>query len=158
MRKTFVDLLLPHMRSNTNIFLLTADLGYGILDRVKTEFPNRFYNVGAAEQLLIGVACGLADSGKIPICYSITPFLLYRPFELLRTYVNYENIPVKLVGSGRDVDYFHDGISHWAQDDEDILNPLTNISIYKPTKQTLPAIFSKFLYEKNPSYLNLARN
>ena len=158
MRKTFVDLLFVEMCCDPNIFLLTADLGYGILDKIKTEFPNRFYNVGAAEQLLIGAACGLADSGKIPVCYSITPFLLYRPFELLRTYVNYENIPVKLVGSGRDKDYIHDGISHWAEDDEDVLKPLRNISIYKPTKQTLPVIFNRFLYEKNPSYLNLARN
>ena len=117
MRRTFSDLLLNEMKDNTDVRLITADLGYYVLDNIKEQLPDQFYNVGAAEQLMIGVAIGMAEEGLIPIAYSMSSFVLYRPFEFLRNYVNYESIPVKLVGSGRDKDYEHDGMSHWAHDD-----------------------------------------
>ena len=158
MRKLFGSLLYDEMEKNNDIFLITADLGFGVLDKCKHTFSDRFFNTGAAEQLMIGVGIGLAENKKIPICYSITPFLLYRPFEFLRNYVNYENIPVKLVGSGRDKDYIHDGISHWAEDDEKILSALPNIQIFKPLSEIeLKTQFIEFLYSDKPAYLNLKR-
>lgn len=158
MRKLFGSMIFDEMLDNLNIFLITADLGFGILDNCKASFSDRFYNTGAAEYLMIGAAIGLAEQNKIPVCYSITPFLLYRPFELLRNYLNYEQIPVKLVGSGRDKDYSHDGISHWAEDDEKILSCLPNIKIFKPqSEDELKQDFDKFLYSKTPAYLNLKR-
>lgn len=147
------------MIKKENIYLITADLGFGILDRCKQDFPDRFFNAGAAEQLMIGIGIGLAENKKIPICYSITPFLLCRPFELIRNYINYENIPVKLVGAGRDKDYSHDGISHWAEDDEKILSCLPNVRVYKPqTEDELIEQFENFLYTNEPAYLNLRRS
>jgi len=158
MRKECIDLLAWEMTQNSDITVLTADLGFGILDPIKNTFQNRFYNVGAAEQLMIGAAVGLAEQGKIPVCYSMSSFILYRPFEFLRNYVNAENIPVKLIGSGRDKDYSHDGMSHWAHDDEQVLSCLPNIKIYKPKSlQELEDGFSEFLYSKRPAYLNLTR-
>lgn len=158
MRKLFGSLIFDEMRRNESIYLITADLGFGVLDRCKESFSDRFYNTGAAEQLMIGIGIGLAENKKIPICYSITPFLLYRPFEFLRNYVNYENIPVKLVGSGRGKDYSHDGISHWADDDEEVLSSLPNIQIFKPlSEEDLVKQLPDFLYSNNPSYLNLKR-
>ena len=158
MRKLFAKLIIEEMHKTKNIQFITADLGFGILDECKKIFKDRFYNTGAAEQLMIGIAIGLSENKKIPICYSITPFLLYRPFEFLRNYVNYENLPVKLVGAGRDKDYSHDGISHWAEDDELVLKSLPNIKIYKPKDDNeLKQIFSEFLYSDKPCYLNLRR-
>lgn len=158
MRKLFGSLIFDEMLKNPNIYLLTADLGFGVLDKCKETFSDRFYNTGAAEQLLIGIGIGLAESNKLPICYSITPFLLYRPFEFLRNYVNYESIPVKLVGAGRNKDYSHDGISHWADDDEQVLSSLPNIKIFKPSSEKeLIKILPEFLYSSQPSYLNLKR-
>ena len=104
MRKECVEHLVNEMTANRDIIVVTADLGFGVLDPVKNDFPEQFYNVGAAEQLMIGVAVGLAEEGKIPVCYSMSSFILYRPFEFLRNYVNAEQIPVKLIGSGRDKD------------------------------------------------------
>jgi len=158
MRKECADLLLSEMTNNEQIITLTADLGFGILDKVKESFPQRFFNVGAAEQLLIGAAVGLAEEGKIPVCYSMSSFILYRPFEFLRNYVDYEKVPVKLIGSGRDKDYSHDGISHWAHDDEIVLSSLPNIKIYKPKSiAELENIWPEFINEKIPAYLNLTR-
>jgi len=158
MRKECIELLSREMSRQDNIIVLTADLGFGILDPIKDTFQDRFYNVGAAEQLMIGAAVGLAEQGKIPVCYSMSSFILYRPFEFLRNYVNTENIPVKLIGSGRDKDYSHDGMSHWAHDDEQVLACLPNIKIYKPKSiAELEDSFNEFLYSKEPAYLNLTR-
>jgi transketolase len=156
MRRDFAKKLYDAMEKDTRIFLITADLGYGVLDDIRRDFPKRAINIGSSEMLMVGIAVGLAQSGYIPVCYSITPFLLYRPFELIRNYMNYEKANVKLVGSGRDDDYAHDGISHWAGDDVDIMTALKNIQIYKPEKMT-DEIFEKFMYTDKPSYINLSR-
>ena len=156
MRREFAKKLHNAMMKDNRIFLITADLGYGILDDIRKDFPNRAINIGSSEMLMVGIAVGLAQSGYIPICYSITPFLLYRPFELIRNYLNYEKANVKLVGSGRNDDYSHDGISHWAYDDIEIMSSLKNIELYKPDDIT-DEIIELFLYNDKPSYINLRR-
>ena len=158
MRNTFARLLYNEMNVKTNLRLITADLGYGILDNIKQDHWEWFYNVGAAEQLMAGVAVGMAQEGLTPVCYSMSSFVLYRPFEVLRNYLNHEGTNVKLVGSGRDQDYEHDGISHWAHDDEAVLSALPNIKIYKPeTVDELEKIFPEYLHTPGPAYLNLKR-
>ena len=122
MRKEFASFLHDEMSYNEKIILLTGDLGYGLWDRIKIDYPDRFYNVMSSEQLMVGAATGLAMEGLIPLVYSITPFVLYRPFELLRNYLNHERIPVKLIGGGRDKDYGYLGFSHWAEEDIKILS------------------------------------
>jgi transketolase len=119
---------------------------------------DKFYNVGAAEQLMVGIAIGMAQEGLIPVCYSMSSFVLYRPFELLRNYLNHEGTNVKLVGSGRDQDYEHDGISHWAHDDEAVLASVPNIKIYKPANiAELENMFPDYINSTGPAYLNLKR-
>lgn len=157
MRAQFAKLLYAKMKENPDIFVLTGDLGYGMWDAIQTEFPDRFFNVGAAEQALLDIGVGLALSGKIPILYSITSFLLFRGFETLRTYVNHEEIRVKLVGSGRNKDYELDGFSHNAEDDIIFLEHLPNIKIYHPTMKNFEEQFQFFLGENTPSYMNLTR-
>lgn len=158
MRKEFAQLLHTEMSTNERVRVITADLGFGILDQVRTDYKSKFYNVGAAEQLMIGVGVGMANEGLIPVCYSMSSFVLYRPFEMLRNYLNHENTPVKLVGSGRDKDYEHDGISHWAHDDEQVLAALPNIKVYKPTSlEELHTIWPEFINNNKPAYLNLVR-
>ena len=156
MRNTFADQLFEEMKINKDIYLIVGDVGYGVFDKFKEEFPDRFINPGASEQLMIGMASGLAMDGKISIVYSITPFILYRPFEFIRNIVNKENIPIKIVGSGRDEDYGALGFSHFATDDEDIISNFENIKIYKPQSSSELNI-NEFLYHEKPSYLNLKR-
>ena len=158
MRKLFSKLLHEEMSKNDDIVLLTGDLGYGLWDNIRNDFESRFFNVGSAEQLLLGTAVGLAMDGKIPVVYSITPFLLYRPFELLRNYLNHEKIPVKLVGGGRNKDYGYLGFSHWAEDDRRIMSCFSNILTSHPeTDEELQREFKVFLYSEGPEYLNLKR-
>lgn len=158
MRKTFARLTREALRQSQDTYLLVGDLGFGLFNDFKQEFPNQYFNVGSAEQLLVGMGIGLTQSDKIAVCYSISPFVLYRPFELIRNYLYHEGAPVKLVGSGRNRDYGHDGFSHWAEEDELVFRAFPNIVIYKPeTTEQLESIFPEFLLSKVPSYLNLQK-
>lgn len=157
MRKKFSQILLNKMQENNNIYFLTADLGYGLWDEVRSAFPNRAYNIGSSEQLMLGCATGFALENKIPVCYSITPFILYRPFEFIRNYLNEEKIPVKLVGGGRNKDYGYLGFSHWAEDDIKIMQCFNNIKLFKPEEKDLEKITDEFLFNEMPSYLNLKK-
>ncbi len=158
LRRRFADELYAAMEKNRDIFVLTGDLGYRVLDQIKVDFPDRFLNVGAAEQSLIGIAVGMALEGKIPVVYSITPFLLYRPFETIRNYIDHEKIPVKLIGSGRDKDYGHDGFSHWSCEDRDVMKIFSNIkSAWPDSADEVSVLLPKLLSDTKPWYLNLKR-
>lgn len=158
MRAIFADSLHLEMKKNKNIYVIVNDLGYRMWDKIRKDFPERFINVGAAEQTLIGVGVGLALENKIPVVYSITTFLLYRPFETIRNYINYEKIPVKLIGSGRNKDYIHDGISHWAEEDTEIMRIFNNIKSYWPEKEReIPKLVKKMIESPKPFYINLRR-
>ena len=158
MRGWFAWSLHNLMVANQDIWVVTGDLGYGVFDTIEQSFPKRFINVGAAEQAMMGIGVGLALEGKVPVVYSITSFLLYRPFETIRNYVHNEKIPVKLVGSGRDRDYQHDGFSHWAEEDKKILEILSNIEGFWPeTKEEIPPLLREILLNRKPVYLNLRR-
>ena len=134
------------------------DLGFGVFDKHFEEMPEQCYNTGAAEQASMDVAIGLALAGKIPFVYSITPFLLFRPFEALRTYVNHEKIRVNLVGAGRDYCYKHDGVSHWANDAGSVLSTLPNINTFWPLeKQEIPDILLTMIDNKQPNFISLKR-
>lgn len=146
------------MARNDKIVLLTGDLGYGLWDKIRIDYNDRFYNVGSSEQLLLGAASGMAMEGRIPVVYSITPFLLYRPFEIIRNYLDHEVVPVKLVGGGRDRDYGYLGFSHWAEEDMEVMKTFKNIICAKPENDSdLRNVFSNFINTTCPYYINLKR-
>jgi len=141
------------MVKDKNIILISIDLGYFYADRIRSEMPDQFYNVGAAEQAAITMAVGLALSGRIPVVYTITPFLIFRPMEAIRLYLDHESIPVILAGAGRGQDYSHEGFSHDASDHE-ILKQFKNINFLVPEEGFN---LSEIIYSGKPTYLNLKR-
>jgi transketolase len=158
MRRRFADILHEKMRENAKIWVVTGDLGYKMWDNIRSDYPERFVNVGAAEQAMVGVGIGLALEGKIPFLYSITTFLLYRPFETIRNYINREMIPVKLIGAGRNKDYAHDGFSHWSEEDKEVMRIFANIRARWPeTNEELPGLVQEMIQNNMPYYLNLKR-
>ena len=156
MRKTCLDTVYELAKEDKKVLFIGSDLGPGVLNDFKKNIPERFFMEGVSEQSIIGLSSGLAMEGFIPLVYSITPFVLYRPFELLRNYLDHEHIPVKLIGGGRDRDYGYLGFSHWAEEDVKVLSTLENIQLYKP-KEGSNKIYKEFLYNGKPSYLNLKR-
>ena len=158
MRKDFANHLHKLMAENVDIWLITADLGFGLFDKIREDYPDRFLNTGASEQAASDICVGLALSGKIPVMYSITPFLLYRAFETWRTYVNHEKIKVILIGSGRDDDYKHDGFSHYAGDDSHFTRHLENFIRHWPTKKEwVIKALNDAIEDDKPYYINLTR-
>ena len=160
-RGQFAFELYKAMADDERIWCLTADLGWMMLDKIRDDFPDRFLNVGASEQLLIGAGVGLALSGKIPFCYSITTFLLFRPAEWIRNYVNHEQIPVRLIGSGINNDYSHDGFTHQPDELKDIDNYFDlfrNIETYFPLrKEIVPDSVRSMIENNKPSFMCLRR-
>lgn len=158
MRKAFAANLLTMMSQNDSIVLITADMGYGLWDAVRDTYPDRFFNVGSAEQLMIGCATGMALEGRVPVCYSITPFAIYRPFEFIRNYLHFEKTPVKIVGGGRNKDYGYLGYTHWADEDITVLSTLSNIALFKPnTEEDMLHFMHPFINNGRPSYMNLSK-
>lgn len=158
MRRTFAKELVKYAKRDKNIILVVGDLGYGMWDEFRDTLPEQFYNVGAAEQAGMGICVGLALEGRIPIFYSITTFLLYRPFETIRNYISHEEIPVRMVGSGRDQDYKHDGWSHDARDAKGILNKLPHIRKLWPfEKEQIPSMVKRMVKEDKPWFISLKR-
>lgn len=158
MRKQFAQLLFDAMAKDESIYLITGDLGYGLWDQIRDAFPDRFYNVGSSEMAMMGMGIGLAMERKIPYIYSITPFAIYRPFEMIRNYVDHEKIPVNIIGGGRDKDYGYLGFSHWSEDDMDILSSFKQLVKRKPESEAeLRESFELSLTRKFPLYINLKR-
>jgi transketolase len=158
LRRTFVEELFKIIENDKNVVVLLGDLGYGIFDEIREKFPEQCLNVGASEQLMLGMSVGIALQGKIPICYSITPFMLYRPFEFIRNYMQEEKIPVKLVGSGRGKDYLDAGFTHFSEEAEPILKALPNIKAYFPKENIeLKSIINEFVYSLSPAFLSLRK-
>ena len=159
MRRTFFRELTELMPLHPNLYVLTGDLGYKGFDDIRMNYEGeRFFNVGAAEQSLADIAVGLAYSGKLPIIYSITPFLIYRPFETLRTYINKEQLAIIMVGSGRDGDYAHDGFSHDATDVRPIMDQFQNITSYYPMDNgEIRGLLESVITNPHPSFISLKR-
>ncbi|MBZ9624563.1 transketolase [Clostridium sp. FP2] len=132
MRTTFINELTKLCRKNKDIYLLTADLGFSVFEDFKKEFPDRFINVGIAEANMIGIASGIALTGKIVYVYSIIPFLTMRCFEQIRIDVCYQNVNVKLVGVGGGLSYGVQGVTHHSIEDIGIMRTLPNMKVICP--------------------------
>lgn len=157
MRALFKEYLLSQIQINPELIVVTADLGYKMWDEVRDKHPKNFLNVGAAEQLMLGICTGLSYSGKIPVAYSITPFLLYRGAEILRNYIGRENLNVKLVGSGLFDDYKHDGFSHQDNKFVEACDLLSIKPFIPSTKESLKEMLPEWLEHKGASFLGLRR-
>src|SRR5580658_5156121 len=117
MRKMFVETLVNLAEQDERVMLLTGDLGFGVVEPFMSKFPKRFINVGVAEQNMVGVATGLAESGFIPFVYSIVTFATLRPYEFIRNGPILHQFPVRIVGVGGGMEYGHNGASHYGLED-----------------------------------------
>src|SRR4051812_22287055 len=117
MRAAFLRTLTELAARDERIVLLTGDLGFAAIEPFKDTFPERFFNVGVAEQNMIGIATGLAEAGFLPFAYSIATFAVLRPFEFIRNGPIMHDLPVRIVGVGGGFEYGHAGPTHHALED-----------------------------------------
>jgi len=159
MRTAFIQKLLELAAQDPRILLLTGDLGYTVVERFVEAFPQRFVNVGAAEQNMIGLATGLAEAGFVPFVYSIAPFAVLRPFEFIRNGPVYHQLPVRIVGVGQGVEYGLNGHTHFGVDDVGTLRTQPGLAIIAPTDdaQTRAAV-EKTRALPGPVYFRLSKD
>jgi transketolase len=132
-RNTFSEALYEEATKNPDIYLVVADISpAGSMTKFTTQYPDRFINVGVAEQSMIGIAAGLALKGCQPFAYTIATFSLYRPFEMVRDDLGYQNLPVTVVGMGAGVIYSTLGGTHHTQEDIAIAGAIPNMQIIAP--------------------------
>jgi len=132
MKTTFFHALLEEAEKDERIFLVVGDIGFGAIEPFRERFPDRFLNVGVAEQNMIGIATGLALSGKIVFVYSISNFPTLRCLEQIRNDACYHKANVKVVAVGGGFSYGALGPSHHVTEDISILRSLPNMTVVAP--------------------------
>lgn len=132
MRQTFVKTLMELAERDERVVLLTGDLGYSVVETFRDRFPKRFFNVGVAEQNMLGLATGLAEDGFVPFVYSIATFVTLRPFEFIRNGPLHHHLPVRIVGVGGGFEYGPAGPTHHALEDIGVLRTQPGLTIIAP--------------------------
>lgn len=160
MRNSFANAFYELAKSDQRICLVVADItaAAGVASFQK-ESPERFINVGVAEQMMVGMCAGLALRGCIPFAYTIATFTIYRPFEQVRVDCCYQNLPVKLVGVGGGVSYSTLGGTHHAQEDVALMSAIPNMTVLAPCDPAEAAACTRacVLDLPGPVYLRLGK-
>lgn len=158
MRQAFFDALHEIMTEDDQVVLLNSDTGAIVLDKIRHNFPDRCINVGIAEQNMIGVAAGLALSGKIVYTYALLPFVTMRCYEQIRVDVCCTDLPVRMVGVGAGLDYNTLGPTHHGLEDIALMRALPNMTIFSPSDRVATkALAWKSYIELGPVYIRLDR-
>ena len=132
MRDNFINALINLAENDKEIVLLTGDLGFGVFEKFESRFPSQYYNVGVAEQNMIGLATGLALEGKKVVTYSIGNFGILRCLEQIRNDACYHDANITISANGGGFSYGSLGMSHHTTEDLAILRSLPNISVVAP--------------------------
>jgi transketolase len=159
MRGAFAATLTELAKIDSRVFLLTGDLGYMALEPFANQFPDRFINVGVAEQNMVGIATGLAEAGFLPFVYSIVTFATLRPYEFIRNGPILQHLPVRIVGVGGGVEYAHNGASHYGLEDIAVMRTQPGMTVVAPAdaEQTRSALRSTYALHQ-PIYYRLGKD
>jgi len=153
MRYSFGKCLNELASKDDKIILLVGDIGYGVFDEYRSNFKSRFINLGICEQSLIGVASGMALEGMKPWVYTITPFLIERPFEQVKLDINQQKANVKLVGYA---DYPNLGPTHKELNAKKLMSLFKNIKSFFPKNKSETIQSVKKAYKKDgPCFISL---
>lgn len=159
MRNSVINKITQSARRNRRIFLISGDAGFGVLDEFKEKFPDRFLNLGVAEQNMISFSAGLCLAGYKVFLYNIIPFLLYRCYEQVRNDICYQRLPITLIGIGSGLTYAPQGITHYSVEDIAIARTLPNLIILSPIDPIEAKMCVDFaLKSKHPVYIRLAKS
>jgi len=158
MRDALLENVFKGMHNDNDIFFLTADFGSPVLDKIRSDFPDRFVNVGIAEQNLINVSAGLALEGYKVFAYAIAPFITMRCYEQIRVNLallsKVRNINVNLIGVGAGYSYVVSGPTHQCYEDITIMRALPEFQILSPADHvTAGLMFDRCINSVGPKYL-----
>ena len=160
MRNTFSETLYECAKADPRVAIVVADISpVGSMEKFRQEYPERFINVGVAEQVMVGMAAGMALRGFQTFAYSIATFSLYRPFEMVRDDLCYQNLPVTVVGMGSGIVYSTLGGTHHTMEDVAVASAIPNMQIIAPCDplETIEATRYCATQKQGPVYLKLGK-
>ena len=153
MRRSFGKIITELADRDEKIYVLVGDIGYRVFDEFREKYPDRFINIGICEQSMIGVSAGMALEGLNPWVYTITPFLIERPFEQVKLDIDQQNVNVKLVGYS---DYPTLGPTHTELNGKKLMQVFKNITSYFPKNGDETQKVTYQAYEiKGPAFISL---
>ena len=158
-RESFGMALCELAKTNKDIVVFDADLAAATkTDIFKKEFPERFFDCGIAEGNMVGVAAGMAATGKIPVAASFAMFATGRAFEQIRNSVAYPNLNVKIAGSHAGISTGEDGATHQCLEDIGIMRTIPNMVVLNPADhyEMIEATKAAIAHE-GPVYIRLGR-
>ena len=158
MRNELFEELKYLFRKDESLFFLTAATGFNLVETIFDEAPDRMLNVGIAEQNMIGIASGLVNAGFVPICYSITNFMIERCFEQIRNDICLHDYKIIMIGTSTGYDQGALGATHHILDDIGAAKVLPNLSIYSPSgKKSMSIILKETLSAKHASFIRISK-
>ncbi|MFZ4395457.1 MAG: transketolase C-terminal domain-containing protein [Kiritimatiellia bacterium] len=156
MRKEFAAWMENHGVAHAEVVFITGDLGFMALENVQRALGKRFVNAGVSEQNMISLAAGMAEQGLKPFCYSIAPFIVFRPVEQIRLDVGLHNLNVKMIGNGGGYGYGIMGATHHAIEDFAVLSALPNVRCFVPySNEDVAGVCNAMQAFAGPAYLRL---
>jgi transketolase len=157
-RKQFVATLTEIASADERVVLLTADLGFMVLEPFAQRHPDRFINVGVAEANMMSLAAGMAHEGFIPFCYSIATFASMRGYEQFRNGAVLHQLPVRIVGIGGGFAYGSAGPTHHALEDIALMRVQPGVGIVVPADDAqVDRVLRDHYARPEPMYLRLAK-
>jgi transketolase len=158
-RAAFASTLAELAERDPRILLLTGDLGYKALEPFSERFPRRFFNVGVAEQNMVGLATGLAECGFLPFVYSIATFASLRAYEFIRNGPVAHGLPVRIVGVGGGFDYGSAGPTHHGLEDVGVLRLQPGLTVIAPADSEQTRFILRDTWDRpGPIYYRLSKN
>lgn len=158
MRTTFIKTLHEAATEDDRIWLLCGDLGYSVLEQFRDSFPNRYVNVGVAEQNMVGLAAGLAMCGKIVYVYSIANFPVMRCLEQIRNDVCYHNLNVRVVAVGGGLAYGSQGYTHHGVEDIAVMRVMPHMTVLAPADPYETRVLTQAsIHHPGPCYIRLGK-
>ena len=153
MRRRFGKIISELVDKDEKIYVLVSDIGYRVFDELREKHPDRFINMGICEQSIIGVSAGMALEGLKPWVYTITPFLIERPFEQVKLDIDQQNVNVKLVGYA---DYPTLGPTHTELNGKKLMQLFNNITSFFPKDGDETQTMINQAYKKDgPAFISL---
>ncbi len=159
-REAYGKKLVELGKKYNDLVVLDADLSKSTKTiNFKKEFPDRFFDMGIAEQNMVGTACGLALSGKNPFVSTFAVFATGRAFEIIRNSVCYPNLNVNIAATHSGITVGEDGASHQALEDIALMRVLPNMTVIVPADAVETEQAVEFAYNhKGPVYIRLGRS
>lgn len=158
MRKTSLECVYQLAKTDERVIFIGSDLGVGVLDDMRKQFPDRWFMEGISEQHIIGMAAGLALEGFIPYVNTIATFLTRRCYEQLVIDVGLHRLPLRLIGNGGGAVYAPLGPTHQAIEDLAIMRAIPNMTVVAPCDSLeMERLMLATLSWPDPIYIRLAK-